>query len=337
MIGLGFIGAGNHARHHMKEFAHLSGVRLIAVFDTEEERAERAARDFPPLRKAATLASLLADALVDAVVIATPAETHRELTVAALAAGKHILLEKPIAQNAEDAEAIVRAAERSPDCIVLIGHCERFNPAFLDVRKAIDDGHIGQPRFALASRISPLHLNDPNWRLGTLDTAVHDIDLMLWFLGDTPVSVSAQGVTVNPTLSIPDQVIYQIRFANGALAQGHIGWTPFGAGYPLRGNAHPRLFLSGTAGILTVDLWQRPVAVAPNAGDYFQPDSVLVGYGDYFTEVTAQNYAFLRAISDGAPLPLRPADALRAVRVAHAAHRSLTSGGAVVSLTEGRS
>jgi myo-inositol 2-dehydrogenase / D-chiro-inositol 1-dehydrogenase len=230
-----------------------------------------------------------------------------------------------MAHTPEDALAIAQAAEAHPHLVCLVGHCERFNRAYLDARRAVDEGRVGTPRFAWASRLSPLHLNDPVWQLGTLDTAVHDIDVLLWLVGDRPVAVAAQGTTVNPELPIPDQVTYQIRFASGALAQGHIGWVPFSGGYPMRGNAHPRLFLAGTGGTLSLDLWQRPVAVDSQAsGAYFWPDDVLVGYGEYFTEVTAQDYAFLQAISTGRPLPIRPREAWQAVQVAHAAHESLT-------------
>jgi len=324
-VGLGFIGAGNHARHHMKEFAQLPGAVLVRVVDIRHIRAEEAAHDFSPLRVSSTLAELLADSDVDAVVIATPAESHRELVEAALAAGKHILLEKPMAHTPEDALAIANAAAAHPELVLLVGHSERFNRAYIDARKAIDENHVGVPRFASASRLSPLHLNDPGWTLGVLDTAVHDIDIMLWLIGDRPVAVAANGVRVNPDLSIFDHVTYQIHFADGALAQGHVGWVKFGDGYPMSGNAHPRLFIAGTAGTLSLDLWQRPVAVDNNlSGAYFWPDDVLTGYGDYFTELTAQNYAFVRAVTEGKPLSIMPAEAYQAVRVAHAARESLT-------------
>lgn len=334
MISLGFIGAGNHARHHMKEFSRLPLGRLKAVFDIDLDRAEAAARDFPPLTATDSLSALLDRSDIQAMVIATPAETHADLVKATIEAGKHVLLEKPLAHTPESALAIVSLAEAHTDRVVLIGHCERFNRAYMDVNKAVQEGRIGTPRFASATRLSPLHLNDPGWKLGTLDTAVHDIDLILWMIGSPPLAVSACGTTVNPSLTIADHVVYQIHFENDALAQGHIGWVPFSGGYPMQDNAHPRLFLAGDGGTIGLDLWQRPVAVHSHSdGAYFWPDDVLTGYADYFTEVTAQNYAFLRAISDGAALAMTPRAAYDALRVAHAAHESLTQrGGALVRL-----
>jgi predicted dehydrogenase len=333
-IGIGFLGAGAHARHHMKELQRLIGVRLISVYDVDGLRSAQASRDFAPLRAAATLDEILTEQEVNAVVIATPAETHRELAIAALNSGRDVLLEKPMAHTPGDARAILDAAEANKSAILMVGHCERFNPSYIDAFKAVHDDRIGLPRFASASRISPLHLNNPDWALGVLDTAVHDIDLMLALLGSRPVSVSAQGTTTKPNLSIADQVVYQIQFENGALASGHIGWLPFSGGYPLSGNAHPRLFLAGTDGSLSVDLWQRPVAVHTySTGAYFWPDSVLLGYGDYFTEVTAQDYAFVRAVAERLPSPVPASDAYSALCVAHAAHVSLTElSGAPVDL-----
>ncbi len=337
-IGLGFIGAGNHARHHMKEFSQLPGNELLRVVDIKSSRAADAVRDFPSLRSSSTLVELLADPEVDAVVIATPAESHRELVEKALDAGKHVLLEKPMAHIPEDALAIVNAATAHPDLVVLVGHCERFNSAYIDARKAIDENQLGEPRFASASRLSPLHLTNPDWALGVLDTAVHDIDILLWLIGDQPVAVAAQGVRVNPDVPIFDHVSYQIHFDNGALAQGHIGWVKFGEGYPMRENAHPRLFVAGTSGTLSMDLWRRPVAVSNNvSGSYFWPDNVLTGYGDYFTEVKEQNYRFLRAVTEGKVLPIKPREAYNAVLVAHGAYKSLTqNNGGIISLGDKR-
>lgn len=323
-IGLGFIGAGNHALHHLKEFSQLPGARPIAVFDVLPERAPAAAARHEGLQAVNSVEDLLSSAHVQAVVIATPAETHLELTRQALEAGKHVLLEKPMADTPEAAHAIAEAAAAHPDLVLLVGHGERFNKAYLDARKAIQEDHLGRPRFISASRISPLHLNNPDWKLGVLDTAIHDMDLMLWLMGSRPVAVAAQAVHVQPGMSIPDHATYQIRFENGALAQGHIGWVDFQGGYPMRDNAHPRLFMAGEHGTLQLDLWRRPVAVNnQKTGAYFWPDDVLVGYAEYHTQISAQNLAFLEAIACGKPLPITPAEASLAVAVAHAAYQCL--------------
>lgn len=330
-IGLGFIGVGNHGRHHLHEFSRLSGCTPRLVCDLEPKHVALAQRDFPGV-DAADAAILASDPQIDAVVICTPAESHRALVELALRHGKHVLVEKPLAHEPADARAIADLAAAHPDRVVMVGHCERFDRAYLDARRAVDDGEVGTPRFISASRLSPLHLNSREWHLGPLDTAVHDIDLMLWLMGDRPVSVSARAAERTAGAGW-DHVSYDIRFAHGALAQGHIGWVDFRDSYPLAQNAHPRLFLDGTGGSLTVNLWSRPVAVHNNtANRYFWPDDVLIGYGGYGTVITATDAAFLKAIATGGPSPMPAADAAAALEVAHAAWQSARSDGRPISL-----
>ena len=330
-IGLGFIGVGNHGRHHLHEFSRLSGASLRQVCDLEPDHVAAAQRDFPELT-ATTAEALVSDSSIDAVVICTPAENHRALVELALAHGKHVLVEKPLAHEPGDARAIADLSAAHSDCIVMVGHCERFNRAYLDARRAVTDGEVGTPRFISASRLSPLHLNSREWRLGPLDTAVHDIDLMLWLMGDRPVSVTAHAAERSAGAGW-DHVSYDIRFEGGALAQGHIGWVDFGESYPLAQNAHPRLFLDGTGGTLNLNLWQRPVAVHNRSTDrYFWPDDVVIGYGDYPTIVTAADAAFLEAIATGGPSPMPAAEAAAALEVAHAAWQSAQKDGLSVTL-----
>jgi len=334
-IGLGFIGAGNHALHHMKEFSRLGQVSAVAVFDTLHDRAQMAATKYRSMSATSSLEELLSRKDVDAVVIATPAETHLEITEKALRAGKHILLEKPMAHTPEDARAIANLADDHPHLTLLVGHVERYNRPYMDARKAIDDNELGVPKFISASRITPLYLNNSDWMLGTLDTAVHDIDLMIWLMGDKPVSVTAQGTKVNPEYPINDHVSYQIKFANGGLAQGHIGWVDFKGGYPMLHNAHPRMFIAGSHGSLHLDLWRRHTAINnQSTGAYFYADDINTGYADYFTEVTAQLYGFIQCVLGNQKPQITPHEASLAVKVAHAAHTaSLQNQSGWINLT----
>jgi predicted dehydrogenase len=330
--GLGFIGVGNHGRHHLHEFRRLPGGAARLVADLNPDHVAAAVRDFPGVA-AATAEELCASPTIDAVIICTPAESHRPLVELALRHHKHVLVEKPLAHDPADARAIADVAAAHPDRVVMVDHCERFDRAYLDARRAVTDGEIGTPRFASASRLSPLHLNNRAWRLGPLDTAVHDIDLLLWLIGDRPEQVTAHAAERTPGAGW-DHVTYDIRFASGALAQGHIGWVDFGPSYPLSSNAHPRLFLDGTGGSLTVNLWQRPVAIHNRTADrYFWADDVVIGYGDYHTVVTAADAAFLAAIATGGPSPMPAADAALALEVAHAAWQSAQAQGRPIPLS----
>jgi myo-inositol 2-dehydrogenase / D-chiro-inositol 1-dehydrogenase len=331
-IGLGFIGVGKHGRCHLREFAKLPDAALRLACDPHAANLRLALDENTALKAAPDAMSLVADPSVDAVVISTPAESHLEMVELALAAGKHVLVEKPLAHEPAAARAIATAAAKHPACLVMVGHCERFNTAYRDAHHAVTSGEIGTPRFVSASRLAPLQLCDPTWHLGPLDTAVHDIDLMLWLMRDRPESVSARAVSTQPGETW-SHVSYDITFANGGLAQGHIGWIDLGRSYPMHSNAHPRLFLDGTQGCLSLDLWQRPVTVHNRAQDtYFYADNVILGYGDYPTLLTAQNAAFLKAIATDSPSPMPADDAALALEVAFAAWQSARNHGMPVPL-----
>ena len=213
-IGLGFIGVGNHGRHHLHEFSRLTDCTPKLVCDLESEHVALAQKDFLGVASA-DAATLVANDEIDAVVICTPAESHRALVELALKHHKHVLIEKPLAHHPVDARAIASLADQYPEQVVMVGHCERFDRAYLDARRAVDDGEVGTPRFISASRLAPHHLNNPEWLLGPLDTAVHDIDLILWLMGDKPVSVSAHA-TARTQGGAWDHVTYDIRFARGS-------------------------------------------------------------------------------------------------------------------------
>ncbi|MCC5835187.1 MAG: Gfo/Idh/MocA family oxidoreductase [Opitutales bacterium] len=333
MHELGFIGAGAHGCHQMRAFAAQADCSVRAIFDVDSQAAEAAGKRFESAIVCSSMDVLLALEELEAVVIATPAETHAAITEACLKAGKHVLIEKPLAHDVQAGEAILASAAAHPELKVLVGHAERFNRSYIDCKKAVSDGAVGVPRFLSASRLSPLHLNDLNWVLGPLDTAVHDIDILLWLIEDQPISVTAQGNSCR-TLDGPcDTIAYQIEFSQGALAQGFISWVDFGPAYPMPDNAHPRLFVHGTGGSLQLDLWQRPVRLdSRQLGRNYFLDDVLIGYGDYPTQTAAQAAHFIDCLNGRAELRCSPQEAYRALFVAYAAHRSRLSGGKPVAI-----
>lgn len=333
MHEFGFIGAGAHGCHQMRAFAAQVDCRVAAIFDIDRQVAEAAGKQFECAVVCSEMDALLSNRELDAVVIATPAETHAAIAQACLEAGKHVLIEKPLAHDIEAGKVILALAEAHPELKVLIGHAERFNRSYIDCKKAINEGVVGVPRFLSASRLSPLHLNDLNWVLGPLDTAVHDIDILLWLVQDQPVRVVAQGNSCRDPDGPCDTVAYQIEFAKGALAQGYISWVDFGSAYPMSGNAHPRLFVHGTGGSLQMDLWQRPVRVDSRLeGRNYFLDDVLIGYGDYPTQTASQAAHFIECLDGRAELRCSPQDAYRALFVAYAAHRSRLEGGKPVAI-----
>lgn len=200
------IGVGHMGRHHARLYHELPQSRLVAVVDANRERAEDMARQY----QATALTSvdqLPAD--VQAVTVAVPTTYHREVTEKLLRRGIAVLVEKPIANTVEDAEAMLACA-RQTGAVLGVGHTERFNP----VVRAIQRLDI-QPKYIESQRISPFRFRSSD--IGVVaDMMIHDIDIILHLVGSRPVKVDAVGVNV--LARHEDVANARVVFENGAVA-----------------------------------------------------------------------------------------------------------------------
>jgi predicted dehydrogenase len=189
IVGAGFMGAA-----HAANYAALGErVRVKTVCGRSPERAAKVAETVGAMSD--TVEAVLADPEVDAVDICLPTPLHREIAEQAFAAGKHVFLEKPIALTAEDADAILAAAERS-EKMLMVGLVLRFWPEYVELRRLVERGELGKPRAVFAQRLSPPAdwadwLGDREQSGGTaVDLMIHDFDQMNDLLGE-PRSVHA--------------------------------------------------------------------------------------------------------------------------------------------------
>ncbi len=183
VIGLGSMGA-NHAR----VLGDIAGVVLAGVSDTDPARIERATSG-RTLKGYETLAAMLAEATPDFISVVVPTGLHEEVALAALDAGVHVLVEKPIAATLEAGRRIAEAAAKR-GLLVTVGHIERFNPAIDELKRRLDSGQGGRVLQLRARRVGPFphRIRD----VGVIhDLAPHDIDIMLYLLGDVVESVFA--------------------------------------------------------------------------------------------------------------------------------------------------
>jgi len=224
---VGLVGYGAWGRTHAGAIARIPELSLAAVACGSETSAKAAAADLPGVTVHRDLDAVLHDRSIDLVDIVTPNHLHAEMALAALEAGKHVLVEKPMANTLADAERLVDAAERSGKYLG-VGLQLRVSKQWAHVRDLIAEGAIGRARsanFSLFRR--PFRGGSGNWRhtsdrVGSwiLEEPIHYIDLLLWYFHERglPVEVSADGVASPLGRGMHDAFTCTLRFADGAYA-----------------------------------------------------------------------------------------------------------------------
>src|SRR5712692_1828408 len=324
------LGAGYWGPNLVRNLHEAPGAEPVAVADPSAERLEMIRKRFPAVRLATDHRELMGDKTIDAVCIATPVGTHRRLAEEAFAAGKHVFVEKPLAPTALDAEAIVRAAERSGKTL-MVGHTFVYNPAVVAVREILDRGDLGAVYYVDSQRVNlGLHQFDINvlWDLGP-----HDVSITLYWLGEEPEWVQCIGACyVQP--EIEDVVFLTMGFPSGALAHAHLSWL---APSKLR-----TMTVIGSKKMAVYDDGQpaERVKVYDHGVQKLSGDELRREYraGDIHSPRVPATEAlqlevrhFIDCVRDGTRPRSDGEAGLRVVRVLEAGMRSLRSGGARVS------
>jgi UDP-N-acetylglucosamine 3-dehydrogenase len=221
LLRVGVVGVGIMGSNHARVYADLPGASLVGVADPDPRQ-----RDFVSgalgCAGFADVEGLLAEG-IDAVTIAAPTHLHRDLALACINRGVHVLVEKPIASSVEEGRAIIAAARRA-GVALMIGHVERFNPAVEAIKDAIRHEDI----LSIAiTRVGPFPPRMSNVGV-VIDLAVHDIDLIRWFTNSEIVEVQPQ--VRSAVADREDIALLQFRTASGVLAHINTNWlTPFKA------------------------------------------------------------------------------------------------------------
>jgi predicted dehydrogenase len=197
---------GYLGRFHAQKYAAIPDCQLVAVADAQPEAAQRVAAELAT-RAVADYRELLGR--VDAVSIATPTPKHFEIARELLAAGVHVLVEKPITETTAQAEELIAAA-RSAGKVLQVGHLERFNPVIIGAEPS-----LGVPRFIECHRLAPFRERGTDVNV-VLDLMIHDLDLVQSIVGSEIISLEAIGTPVFS--SEIDIANARIRFANGCVA-----------------------------------------------------------------------------------------------------------------------
>jgi predicted dehydrogenase len=214
------IGCGYWGQNLLRNFGEVDDVALVAACDLDSSLLARAKRRYPTLRVTQDYSDILSDPQIDAVVLATPVSTHYRFARKALEAGKHVLVEKPLATSTYEALDLIELAERWHK-VLMVDHTFLYTSAVRRMKELIDRGEIGELLYYDSVRINlGLIQSDTNvlWDLGP-----HDFSIMEYLCGLDPVSVSAIGVG---HLDYPHQSItyVTVRFNSKLIAHFHLNW-----------------------------------------------------------------------------------------------------------------
>jgi predicted dehydrogenase len=222
VIGIAIVGAGYWGPNLVRNVQATPGVRLEYLCDLDLDRAKRVLGEYSTVRASRSFDEVLADPAVNAVAIATPAGTHFELAMKAIEAGKHVLVEKPLAPTYEEGRLLVEAAERR-GLVLMLDHTYVYTPPVQHIRTMLRSGELGELQYLDSVRIN-LGLIQPDIDV-LWDLAPHDLSIFDAILPENawPVSVAAQGS--DPVGAGNACVAHlTVRLSNDALAHVHVNW-----------------------------------------------------------------------------------------------------------------
>ena len=324
-LRIGVIGLGWFGEIHCDALIGIPNIELAALCTRTESRLAEMAAKFGVAKTYADYSDMLADPEIDAVSIVTMWDQHTEPTIAALQAGKHVFLEKPMASTVADCAKMMEAA-RGAKGILQIGHICRFNPRYRAAKEAIAAGRIGRI-VSMASRRNIPAAWTPTIleKIGPIvGDAIHDTDLMLWFTEDKVVSAYAQTVDVRG-LKYPDIGQTMYRFAGGATATLETVWcmpekTPY--------DIDERMNIVGTEGFIQIQDTFPNLGIA-DADKFGSPDTT---YWPMFEGVRGgalrEEFSYFAkcALKGEKPAIGTPEDAMAALEATLAAEESARTG-----------
>jgi predicted dehydrogenase len=295
VVGVGYLG-----RFHAQKYAALPDCDLVAVVDADAEVAGRVAAEVGT-RPLSDYRALFGE--VDAVSVVTPTQSHAEIAAGLLRSGAHVLVEKPIAETAEQAQQLIELARQNRR-VLQVGHLERFNPAILAAEPL-----LRAPRFIECHRLAPFRERGTEVNV-VLDLMIHDIDLVQMIVGSPVASFDAIGTPVfSAEIDIANA---RLRFENGCVANVTASRVSLKTERKLRvfcDDAYLSLDLQQK--ILTVIRKRNPPAAAGELPVQIEEQSFAQG-----DALLAEIQAFMKAIRGEGPVMVTGEDGQRALRTA---------------------
>ena len=325
-VRVAVIGLGNFGTVHLDCLANLPDVEVISVVSRSVERASEMANKYQVPTYFTDWDTMLDSVEVDAVHVVTEDHRHLMPTMAALQAGKHVFVEKPISHDLDQARQMIKEAS-DRDLILMVGHILRFNPDYVGIKEQIAAGKLGKVAYLYARRNMRRSAQE---RYGYVPfvfrTAIHDIDVALWYLESKPVEVYAQA----RSFAGKDNDVYwgMISFENGALAITETCWLlPKGSPAAL----DVALEVMGTEGVAFIQAPAANSAYWYNDGvQALEAKSRPKLHGRTIGPLRDEIGYFVSCVAEGRkPEVIKPEDALRALEVSLALLKSARDGSPV--------
>ena len=335
MLRVGVIGYGYWGPNLVRNFMAAPRSEVVAVCDLIEERLLPLRKIYPNLKTTSDANRLINDPSIDAIVIATPVSSHFDLALATLHAGKHVLVEKPLALNSEQALHLIDEA-RSRELVLMVDHTFVYTDAVRKMRDLISSGSLGEIYYYDAVRVNlGLFQHDVNviW-----DLAIHDLSIMDYVLPSKPIAISATGISHVP--GQPENVAYiTLFFPNTQIAHIHVNWlTPVKVRHTLIGGSEKMILYDDLEPSEKVKVYDKGITVTPGREDVYK---MLVSYrsGDMWAPrldnveaLQTEAIHFIDCIENRRQPETDGQSGLRMVKMIEAAERSLRAKGQLVEM-----
>ena len=332
-IGIAVVGTGDWGANLVRNFATLPGAKLVALCDTDPGRLSKTAARYPGVRALARVEEVAASADVRAVVVSASAIQHYPIARTLLEAGKDVYVEKPLALQADHAEALVKLA-RERDRILMVGHLLLYHPAVRYLKDMVTKGELGDVFYIYSQRVNLGKVRRDENALWSF--APHDLSVILHLIDAEPLDVVARGSAFLQG-TVEDVVFLHLRFAGGRMAHVHVSWldphklrkiTVVGSRKmvvfdDMEASEKVRIYDKG------IDRPGAPVGQVVSYGDALSVRSgdILIPKISLQEPLQLECQHFVECVREHKAPLTDGADGLRVVRVLAAAQQSLTAGG----------
>jgi predicted dehydrogenase len=335
MVGIAVVGVGYWGPNFVRILDELPGARLVTVCDSDPKRQERMAAMYPHVRLTDRLDSVIGDGEIDAVIVATGSDSHYEISRRCLEAGKHVLVEKPIALKSADAEHLIALAAEH-ERVLLVGHLLRYHRGVDKLKQYIDEGSLGKIRYIYSTRVNLGRIRKEENALWSF--ATHDISVVTHLVGSDPVSVTASGQAY-VRKGIYDVVFLTIHFPGDVMAHLHVSWLdPHKIRQVTVVGDQKMAVLNDMEATEKLRIYDKGVDFVPSYGDY--GESLTIRVGDIYIPkinlvepLKAECQHFLECIEKGVKPLTDGLSGLKVIRVLEAAERSLREGSKAIPIS----